>query len=194
MATECGIEMEKSVLLPVSGANHFLTERFDRKDGKKVHSATLRSLSGEVTSYDELFKVCRILHLPYHDIEQLYLRVVFNYLAGVTDDHDKNFSFIMSEDGTWRLDPAYDVTFTVNYKNRFIGDRHAMSIAESDKLISRGQLIRLASENDVRNADSIITRIAEVLQSFREKGTAAHIDGYHLDLISEYIREQNQII
>ena len=190
MATECGIEMEKSVLLPVSGANHFLTERFDRKDGKKVHSATLRSLCGEVTSYDELFKVCRILHLPYHDIEQLYLRVVFNYLAGVTDDHDKNFSFIMSEDGTWRLAPAYDVTFTVNYKNRFIGDRHAMSISESDKLISRNQLQRLASENDVRNADSIITRIAEVLQSFREKGTKVHIDGFHLNLISEYIREQ----
>ena len=65
-----------------------------------------------------------------------------------------------------------------------------MSISESDKLISRNQLQRLASENDVRNADSIITRIAEVLQSFREKGTKVHIDGFHLNLISEYIRDQ----
>ena len=190
MATECGIEMEKSILLPVSGVNHFLTERFDRKDGKKVHSATLRSLCGEVTSYDELFQACRILHLPYYDIEQLYMRVVFNYLAGVTDDHDKNFSFIMSESGTWRLAPAYDITFTVNYKNRFIGDRHAMSMAGSDKLVSRSQLHKLASENDVRNADSIINRIAEVLQSFTAKGAKVHIDDFYLDLISGYIQEQ----
>ena len=34
------------------------------------------------------------------------------------------------EDGIWRLSPAYDITFTVNYKNSFIGDRHAMSFMD----------------------------------------------------------------
>ena len=72
---------------------------------------------------------------------------MFNYLAGVTDDHDKNFSFVMSEDGVWRLSPAYDVTFTVDYKNRFIADRHAMSIEESDRLVSRSQFLKLAEDN-----------------------------------------------
>lgn len=190
MAVECGIEMEKSSLLPISGTSHFLTERFDRKDGRKLHSATLRSLCGEVTSYDEIFQVCRILHLPYHDIEQLYKRVVFNYLAGVTDDHDKNFSFIMSEDGSWRLAPAYDMTFTVNYKNLFIGDRHAMSIEENDKLVSRSQLQRIAEENDVRNADAIITHTTTILDSFRQKAEKVSIDKFYIDLISEYINVQ----
>lgn len=190
MAVECGIDMEKSSLLPVSGVNHFLTERFDRKHGSKQHSATLRSLCGEVTSYDEIFRACRMLRLPYHDIEQLFRRAVFNYLSGVTDDHDKNFSFIMSEDGSWKLSPAYDVTFTVNYKNRFIGDRHVMSIEENDRLVSRSQFMKLASENDIRNADSIILQVVSSLGSFRRRAEELSIDGFYIDLISEYINKQ----
>jgi hypothetical protein len=120
MAKEASIDMEKSSLLAIGGANHFLTERFDRKNGRKIHTATLQSLCGTVTSYEDIFKVCRRLQLPYHDMEQVFRRAVFNYLSGVCDDHDKNFSFMMDEEGTWRLSPAYDVTFTVNFKNRFI--------------------------------------------------------------------------
>lgn len=190
LAKECGIDMENSSLLPVSGVNHFITERFDRKNGKKQHSATLRSLCGEVTSYDEIFRICRVLRLPYHDIEQLFRRAVFNYLTGVTDDHDKNFSFTMSENGVWRLSPAYDVTFTVNYKNRFIGDRHAMSIEESDRRITRAQLLRLATENDVRNAGETIDEIAGKVMSFEQCAQEAAIDTACRDLISAFIKEQ----
>lgn len=190
MATECGIDMEKSSLLHVSGANHFLTERFDRKHGRKQHSATLRSLCGEITSYDDIFRACRLLRLPYRDMEQLFRRAVFNYLAGVTDDHDKNFSFMMSENGTWRLSPAYDVTFTVNYKNRFIGDRHAMSIEENDRLLTRRQLLRLAMENDIRQPDEIIREISSVLHTYVSKAAEAGIPDFHKDLIWEFIKKQ----
>lgn len=190
MATECGIDMEKSSLLHVSGANHFLTERFDRKHGRKQHSATLRSLCGEITSYDDIFRACRLLRLPYRDMEQLFRRAVFNYLAGVTDDHDKNFSFIMSENGTWRLSPAYDVTFTVNYKNRFIGDRHAMSVEENDRLLTRRQLLRLAMENDIRQPDEIIREISSVLHTYVSKAEEAGIPDFHKDLIWEFIKKQ----
>lgn len=190
MATECGIDMEKSSLLHVSGANHFLTERFDRKHGRKQHSATLRSLCGEITSYDDIFRACRLLRLPYRDMEQLFRRAVFNYLAGVTDDHDKNFSFMMSENGTWRLSPAYDVTFTVNYKNRFIGDHHAMSVEENDRLLTRRQLLRLAMENDIRQPDEIIREISSVLHTYVSKAEEAGIPDFHKDLIWEFIKKQ----
>ena len=190
MATECGIDMEKSSLLHVSGANHFLTERFDRKPGRKQHSATLRSLCGEITSYDDIFRACRLLRLPYRDMEQLFRRAVFNYLAGVTDDHDKNFSFMMSENGTWKLSPAYDVTFTVNYKNRFIGDHHAMSVEENDRLLTRRQLLRLAMENDIRQPDEIIREISSVLHTYVSKAEEAGIPDFHKDLIWEFIKKQ----
>lgn len=189
MAKACDIRMENSSLLPVGGANHFLTERFDRKNGRKIHSATLRSLCGEISSYDDIFKKCRALHLEYQDIEQLFRRTVFNYLAGVTDDHDKNFSFLMDENGVWSLAPAYDLTFTVNYKNRFIGERHAMSIEECDRNISREQFLRLAKENDVRDANNIIEEVISSVTTFRDKAQAL-IPPEFSKLISGFIGEQ----
>jgi serine/threonine-protein kinase HipA len=143
-----------------------------------------------VTSYDELFGICRSLGLPYRDLEQVFRRAVFNYLAGVSDDHDKNFSFLMSEKGVWRLSPAYDETFTVNYKNRFIGDRHAMTIAGNDRLVSRDQLLKFASENDIRNADDIIDEVISTLMTFEQKAADAGIDVAFIEIISEYISSQ----
>lgn len=194
MAKEALIDMEKCSLLAVGGVNHFLTERFDRKDGRKVHSATLQSLCGMVTSYEDIFKICRRLRLPYHDIEQVFRRAVFNYLSGVCDDHDKNFSFIMNEDGKWRLSPAYDETFTVNFKNRFIGDKHAMTIAECDRNISMDQFIRLADENDVKNAGSIVKEIAEVVNAFPDKAREAKIDPGYTELIAQFIKTQTEAL
>lgn len=189
MAKECGIDIAESSLLPIGGTNHFLTERFDRKNGRKIHSATLRSLCGEITSYDDIFKKCRALHLTYLDIEQLFRRTVFNYLAGVTDDHDKNFSFLMDENGVWRLAPAYDLTFTVNYKNRFIGDRHAMSIEECDRSVSKEQFLRLAKENDIHNATNIIEEVISSVTEFSNKSLGL-LSSEFIKLISEFIDEQ----
>lgn len=194
MAKEALIDMEPCSLLSVGGVNHFLTERFDRKNGRKMHSATLQSLCGTVTSYEDIFRVCRRLRLPYHDIEQVFRRAVFNYLSGVCDDHDKNFSFVMNEEGIWRLSPAYDETFTVNFKNRFIGDKHAMTIAECDRNISMDQFIRLADENDVKNAGSIVKEIAEVVNAFPDKAKEAKIESYHAELIAQFIKTKTDAL
>ena len=193
MAQKCGIQIERSSLLKAGGENHFLTERFDRRNGEKIHAATLRSLCGEVTVYDDIFRICRTLHTPYNDMEQMFRRTVFNYLTGVSDDHDKNFSFTMSKDGKWRLAPAYDLTFTVNYKNRFIGDRHAMSIKENDRNISGVMFLKLAEENDVRNGKDIINEIAEIVSGF-ESMAKDIVGDYHTSLISEYIKSQVKLL
>lgn len=194
MAKDASIDMEKCSLLEIDGENHFLTERFDRKEGRKLHSVTLQSLCGTVTSYEEIFKVCRKLQLPYHDIEQIFRRAVFNYLSGVCDDHDKNFSFVMDEDGRWRLSPAYDETFTVNFKNRFIGDKHIMTIEECNRDISMNQFVRLADENDVRNAEHIVKEISEVVQSFTDKAIDAKIDTIYTELISQFIKSKTDLL
>ena len=106
LATRAGINMMPSELYEVDGNNHFMTKRFDRKDGKKIHTQTLAAISPEADSYEQLMTVCRKLHLPEADCSEVFRRMVFNILANNTDDHNKNFSFIMSEDGSWRLSPA----------------------------------------------------------------------------------------
>ena len=111
LATMAGINMMPSKLYQVDGNNHFMTKRFDRNNGKKIHTQTLAAVSPDADSYEQLITVCRKLHLPETDCYEVFRRMVFNVLANNTDDHNKNFSFVMSEDGTWRLSPAYDVTY-----------------------------------------------------------------------------------
>lgn len=190
MALGCGIDMEESRLLPAGGVNHFLTKRFDRDDTGKIHAATLHALNGETSAYEDIFCVCRKLRLPYHDIEQVYRRMVFNYLACVCDDHDKNFSFTMSREGKWRLAPAYDETFTVNLVNMFRMDRHAMTAGGIDREVSRDLLLRVARENDVKDAASIIRQVSDSVMSFESLANEHHIDRPVSELVLKYISEQ----
>ena len=166
MARRCGITMENCRLITIEGQNHFLTERFDRKNGGKLHTATLQALNGEADSYEQLMKTCRKMRLPYEDMEQVYRRAVFNYLSGVCDDHDKNVSFIMDHNGIWRLSPAYDVTFTVNMTNKFIGDRHSLSLSGQNRVVTRPDILRFAEQSDIRNAAGILDEIIEGVSLF----------------------------
>lgn len=188
MARKAGITMENCRLLTLEGQNHFLTERFDRKNGLKLHTATLQALNGETVSYEHLFRVCRKMRLPYPDMEQVFRRAVFNYLAGVCDDHDKNTSFVLTPDGTWRLSPAYDVTFTVNFMNKFIGDRHAMSLSGQNRVVSRDDLLAFAAQGDIRNASAILEEIADAIGAFETLSQEMGLDRPVHDLIVGHIR------
>lgn len=188
MAVKCGIQMENCRLLPIEGQNHFLTERFDRKGGEKLHVATLQALNGETVSYEQLMGVCRKMQLPYSDMEQVFRRAVFNFLSGVCDDHDKNFSFVMAPDGNWHLAPAYDVTFTVNLMNKFIGDRHVMSLSGQNRKVTRRDLLRFADYGDIRNASSILEEIKDAIGSFEALASETGIEEPVRSLIKSHIR------
>ena len=67
LATMAGINMMPSKLYQVDGNNHFMTKRFDRNNGKKIHTQTLAAVSPDADSYEQLITVCRKLHLPETD-------------------------------------------------------------------------------------------------------------------------------
>ena len=190
MASSCGIDMMPSRLFEISGANHFLTERFDRVAGEKVHMATLNALCGETERYEDVFTACRLLKLPQKDINQLFRRVVFNYLSGVCDDHDRNISFTMDKSGTWRLSPAYDVTFTVNFANPLRGTRHALSVSEDNTDLSMSQLLTLAEENDVIGARKIIEDVKDAVGASDDFSLQAGIPEFTSRLIKDHISSQ----
>ena len=145
-------------------------------------------MNGETGSYEQLMRVCRKLRLPYPDMEQVFRRAVFNYLSGVCDDHDKNFSFVMTQDGTWRLAAAYDVTFTVNLMNRFIGDRHVLSLANQNRHVSRNDILRFAEQNDIRNAATILAEIQDAVGSFQAIASEIGINEPVSSVILSHIR------
>ena len=135
LATMAGINMMPSKLYQVDGNNHFMTKRFDRNHGKKIHTQTLAAISPDADSYEQLITVCRKLHLPETDCYEVFRRMVFNVLANNTDDHNKNFSFVMSEDGTWRLSPAYDVTYIFDNGGFLPNEDHCMYISSKSYCI-----------------------------------------------------------
>lgn len=166
MAVAAGIDMEECRLLTVEGSNHFLTKRFDRKGGKKIHIQTLAAINPEACTYEALIATCRELSISESEIEQLYARMVFNVMANNTDDHNKNFSFLLAENGKWHIAPAYDVTFIFNTNGTGPNTSRNMSIGGKTSDITKTDLIDFAKQNDIKNAHAIINRVAEAIGHF----------------------------
>ena len=167
MAKAAGINMMESRLLEVDGVNHFLTKRFDCNETGKIHTQTLAAMDPEADTYEKLFAVCRKLHLPEVDCQKLYRRMVFNILANNTDDHHKNFTFVMNRQGTWRLSPAYDMTYIFDTGGYLPNKEHCLMIGGKLQDITREDATQFARENGIRRPDAIIRDVVASLKQFR---------------------------
>lgn len=167
LATAAGINMMPSRLYPVEGNNHFITKRFDRDGEKKIHTQTLAAIYPDADSYEQLIAVCRKLHLPESDCQEIFRRMVFNILSNNTDDHNKNFSFIMNEDGSWKLSPAYDVTYIIDRGGYLPNEDHCMFIRGKLRGITRDDVIDFARDNGIRRPNAIIREVVASLKNFR---------------------------
>lgn len=133
-ARRCGIIVPDFKLID---GKYFTTRRFDiTADGERIHTATAGgllsiSLSNPVLDYVNLLALTGYLTQNYKDVEQMYRRMVFNYIAENKDDHCKNFSFIVNKDNEnkwqWHLAPAYDLTHSTEGYN----GEHATSVNNS---------------------------------------------------------------
>lgn len=145
MATNAGIQMEECRLFEENGRHHFMTKRFDRKNGGKLHMQTLGALAHidynvpGLCSYEQAAMYMRDMGLEQSDIEQLFRRMVFNVMAVNQDDHVKNISFLMDRAGKWMLSPAYDITFSFDRDNQWL-KAHQMLINGKKNSISRKDL------------------------------------------------------
>lgn len=175
MATDAGVMMEECRLFSVEGINHFLARRFDRRDGKKLHMQTLAAINPEARSYEELIATCRELSLPESEIERVFVLMVFNVMANNTDDHNKNFSFLLDEGGRWRMAPAYDMTFIFNPNGTGPNIERRMSIGGKTSEIAKEDLLEFAARNGIKNVNAIMKRVAEAVSHFGEYAESCHI-------------------
>ena len=168
MAIKAGIKMTPCWLIDIEGEQHFVTKRFDRDGERKIHMQTLAALYPEADSYEKLLWVCRKMQLSERDSEEVFRRMVFNILANNTDDHNKNFSFLMDEQGRWSLSPAYDMTYIFNTGGFLPETRHCLMIHGKFTNITLDDVMQLAAENGIRKAESIIHEVADALRDFRQ--------------------------
>ena len=162
---------QPSELYTVEGNRHFMTRRLDRDGEKKAHTQTLAAIYPDADSYEQLIWVCRKLHLPEADCQEVFRRMVFNILANNTDDHNKNFSFIMQGDGSWRLSPAYDITYVLDSGGYIPNEDHCLYIRAKLRNITREDVILFAHDNGIRRPDAIIRDVVGALMQFRSVAT-----------------------
>lgn len=173
LAKACGIDMSECSLIEENGRAHFLTKRFDRKDGKKIHMQTLCGIAHydyrihRAYSYEQAFGVMRALRLPYSAATEMFRRMVFNVVVRNQDDHTKNISFLMAEDGQWQLSPAYDMGYAYNPQGGWTAT-HQMSINGKFDDINRDDLLTFARQNNIKEAESIIDEVRDTISQWPE--------------------------
>lgn len=172
MARAAGISMSRCDLLEENGRAHFMTRRFDRVAGNRLHMQSLCGLAhydfnqAGMYSYEQAFAVMRQMRLSKTDAVELYRRIVFNVLARNQDDHTKNIAFLMGPDGQWRLSPAYDVTYAHNPGGVWT-NQHQMSLNGKRDHFTLADLVQLGQGISL-SMPKIKQIVAEVQQAVRE--------------------------
>lgn len=167
LAIASGIVMAESKIEMISGQFHtFLTKRFDRDDGKRIHFASAMTMTGNTedsikTSAPSYLEIVEFIENYGVDVKanlhQLWRRIVFNIAISNTDDHLRNHGFILIENG-WVLSPAYDLNPSIEKDGLSLNIDMDDNALDFDLATSVGKYFRL-------NAIEMETAINEVLSA-----------------------------
>ena len=195
LVKKSGINMPETKLLNANDKHFFAVKRFDRYDNNRLH---VHSLAGLVHAnfrtfdfdYESFFKITALLTKNSDDVKQAFRRMVFNLLAVNCDDHTKNFSFIMNNDGRWRLSPAYDITFNTGRNHE-----QSMSIAGYGKNIPERVFYELGGkfELDDEQVKQVFVEISDSLSHWQTIAKSLCIDKSTIkDIQKEMDKKFNQ--
>ncbi len=204
MARAAGITMSECRLFEENGRRHFMTRRFDRRDGhhpgrtaknEKLHMQSLAGLAhfdfnqAGAYSYEQAFLTMRQLSLPMQDIEEQFRRMIFNVVARNQDDHVKNIAYLMDKSGRWSLAPAYDITYSYNPSGEWTST-HQMTINGKRDDFTRDDfwaVAKTASMKRGRDA-AIIEDVRAAVARWGEFAEAAGVNGVWRDEIQRVLR------
>lgn len=188
LVKECGIEMAECSLIEENGRAHFLTKRFDRINGSKMHMQTLCGIAHydyrllRAYSYEQALAVMRGLRLSYKEAQEMFRRMVFNVVVRNQDDHTKNISFLMDEEGKWHLSPAYDMGYAYNPDGKWTS-AHQMSINGKFSDITKYDLIECGAANNIKNAAQIIDEVCQAASQWPEIARECEVPQKMIDSI-----------
>lgn len=172
LATNCGIEMAESKIEKIAGQYHtFLTKRFDRENGGRIHFASAMTMTGNT---EETLKTISPSYLDIVDVienygtkveanlHQLWRRIIFNIAVSNTDDHLRNHGFILNQKG-WELSPAYDINPSTEKDGLALNIDMDDNALDFDLAKSAGEFFRL-NENEM---DAIIDEVITVVKDWK---------------------------
>ena len=195
---DAGITMTQCRLLEENGRAHFMTRRFDRVNGQKLHLQTLCGLAHldfrlpGAHSYEQAFMVMRRLGLTYKEGQEMFRRMVFNVLSLNMDDHTKNISFLMTDQGRWLLSPAYDMGFSYNPDGLWT-NAHQMTINGKRDGITRDDLLKVAETQDIRNPKELIEQVEYGISRFKDHALGCGVPRPEISAIKKIMEEKSPL-
>lgn len=146
---------------------YFGVERFDRKDGVKLHVVSIAGLlradyRTPCIDYWHVFQVSMSLSHDMEELMRVYKLMCFNYLIENKDDHAKNFSFIF-ENGRWCLSSAYDILPSDGF-----GGYHTTSI--NDSITPRDSDLLVLAEKaglGIKTATCVLEEMKSIVNDFK---------------------------
>lgn len=190
MAKAAGITMMPCELIEIGGESHFLTERYDRKNGEKIHTVSLAGMIPDATSYEQLMEVCLKLGLPYREREEIFRRAVFNMLTTNVDAHIRNFEFMLERGSSeWHISPAFDLTFSCFNPHNKLDEYHYLSMNGKRTSINRDDMTAFARSGMIDNPNAIIQQCVDAVLEFRSFATKYEVSSYWQDLIERHFAE-----
>lgn len=130
---------------------------------------------------EEVSKVCSSQKLAKRE---LYKQFCFAWLTGNGDLHAKNISILSTEDGEWKVSPAYDLPSTVFYGDRTLaltlgGKKNGHS---RKSLIAFGTSIGISEKLATKVLDEILDSTSQVVTDLEN-----HILPFNHQIISDAI-------
>jgi serine/threonine-protein kinase HipA len=192
IARDVGITMPETQLLEERGFGHLLVKRFDRSERRRLHLHSLGGIhhidynSPGLFSYEQFLRTILVLGLDYRFLEEAYRRSVFNIVAVNQDDHVKNFSFLMDKQGSWRLSPAYDLTFA---RGAGYTRHHQMTLNGKRDDFTREDLLQLGSVFGIkRNGNDVIDEVVEGMSSWEDYAQEVNVPAAKIKATREQFR------
>lgn len=192
MAVAAGAEVPEHRLIQTDIGRFFAVRRFDRPSPEQrlhLHSAAgllhadFRTPGDE---YDVLFRLTEALTRDYSQKIELFRRACLNVLACNRDDHLKNFAFLMSSGGIWRLAPMFDFTFNVGPNGW-----QTLSVAGEGQNPRREHLMRLADQVELRSGDAkeIIAQARTAVAGFGKLAVKLKLSRATTELVRSRLKE-----
>ena len=167
MALESGIEMAESKLFKGKSGNYYFgTKRFDRIQNKRLHMHSASGLLHDnfrlsTLDYGHLMDAAFRLEKNVVAYETILRLASFNIFSHNRDDHSKNFSFLMNEQGDWNFAPAYDLTYS-DSSHGF----HSTMVAGESKNPTKKHLKKLTDNFRIKKSEIIIDQVQTVLSNW----------------------------
>jgi serine/threonine-protein kinase HipA len=199
LAKECGIDMPEVEYIQDGEDFHFLIKRFDRDTRssklQKVHYASWSGLAHAdrdatgAYSYEQLILTARQLGLGQDAITELYRRAVFNIVGRNQDDHTKNFGFLMDKTGTWKLAPAFDMTYAYDPTGKWTRS-HQIKLSGKQEDFLREDVIKFGAYCNLsaKKAQTIFDEVISAFQLFEVKAKALEVEPLLRETICQNLR------